>query len=48
MMQTRVEEDSMGPMRVPAEALYGAQTARAAANFPISGWSMPRGFGPRD
>ncbi len=39
---TRVERDSMGEMTVPADALWGAQTARAAANFPISGWAMPR------
>ena len=44
MTETRVESDSMGSMRVPAWALYGAQTARAAENFPISGWHMPRGF----
>jgi fumarate hydratase class II/aspartate ammonia-lyase len=34
---TRVERDTMGEMRVPADALYGAQTARAVENFPISG-----------
>jgi len=44
MDKTRVESDSMGPIEVPAGALYGAQTARAADNFPISGWRMPRGF----
>ena len=44
MSQTRVESDSMGPMQVPAGALYGAQTARAAENFPISGWRLPREF----
>src|SRR5215212_2821528 len=33
----RVERDTMGEMRVPASALYGAQTARAVENFPISG-----------
>ena len=44
MSETRVESDSMGPMQVPAWALYGAQTARAVENFPISGWHMPRGF----
>jgi len=32
----------MGEMRVPEDALYGAQTARAVANFPISGRPMPR------
>ena len=44
MAQTRTETDTMGPMEVPADALYGAQTARAAANFRISGWPMPRAF----
>jgi fumarate hydratase class II len=34
----------MGEMRVPAEALYGAQTARAIENFPISGLRFPRPF----
>ena len=32
----RVESDSMGEMRVPGSAYYGAQTARATENFPIS------------
>ena len=36
-MTTRKERDSLGEMEVPAEALYGAQTARAVVNFPISG-----------
>ena len=44
MAKTRVETDSMGSMAVPAGALYGAQTARAVENFPISGWPMPREF----
>src|SRR5512141_2033091 len=34
---TRVERDTMGEMTVPADALYGAQTARALENFSISG-----------
>ena len=34
----------MGEMRVPAEALYGPQTARAVENFPISGKRLPRSF----
>jgi fumarate hydratase, class II len=34
---TRVERDTMGEVRLPADALYGAQTARAVENFPISG-----------
>lgn len=33
----RVEKDSMGTIDVPEHAYYGAQTARAVANFPISG-----------
>jgi len=37
----RVERDSMGEMRVPAGALYGASTHRAVLNFPISGKPMP-------
>ena len=34
---TRRERDPLGIVEVPADALYGAQTARAVANFPISG-----------
>lgn len=34
---TRIEYDSMGEMEVPSDAYYGAQTARAIENFPISG-----------
>jgi fumarate hydratase class II len=37
----RIERDSMGEVEVPADALWGAQTARAVANFPISGLTMP-------
>jgi fumarate hydratase class II len=33
----RIEKDSLGQVRVPADALYGAQTQRAVENFPISG-----------
>jgi fumarate hydratase class II len=40
----RIEKDSMGEVRVPSEALYGAQTQRAVDNFPISGLRMPRAF----
>jgi fumarate hydratase class II len=40
----RVERDSMGELRVPEQALWGAQTQRAVDNFPISGLLMPRGF----
>ena len=40
----RIETDTMGEMRVPASAYYGAQTARAIENFPISGIRKPRHF----
>jgi fumarate hydratase class II len=40
----REEEDSMGPVRVPADAYYGAQTQRAADNFPVSGLVLPPEF----
>ena len=36
MSDTRIEKDSMGEMSVPADALYGASTARAVDNFPIA------------
>ena len=44
----RIEKDSLGEVKVPADALFGAQTQRAVENFPISGlrpykafiWSM--------
>ena len=41
---TRTERDTMGEMRVPEDALYGAQTARAVENFPISGLRLQRPF----
>jgi fumarate hydratase class II len=44
MLETRTERDSMGEMAVPKDALYGAQTARAVENFPISGIRFPREF----
>jgi fumarate hydratase class II len=44
MSDTRIERDSMGEMTVPATAYYGAQTARAVENFPISGLRFPRPF----
>ena len=40
----RTEHDSMGELKVPADALWGAQTQRAIQNFPISGLAMPRQF----
>ena len=42
--KVRVERDSMGPMEVPADALYGASTMRAVLNFPISDLRFPRSF----
>ena len=41
MSATRMEKDSMGEMPVPADALYGATTARAVANFPIAKRPIP-------
>jgi len=41
---TRVEHDAIGEYAVPANAYYGIDTARAAANFPISGLRLPRPF----
>ncbi len=42
--QYRTERDSMGEMRVPQRAFYGAQTQRAVENFPISDIRFPRSF----
>ena len=36
-MMFRIERDPLGEKEVPADALYGIQTLRAAENFPISG-----------
>ena len=44
MAETRREQDSLGPVEIPSGMLYGPQTARAVANFPISGRAMPRRF----
>ena len=41
-MSTRTESDSMGPIEVPDDALYGAQTERSRQNFKIGGHSFPR------
>src|SRR5580693_3370141 len=38
----RIEKDSMGEVKVPAQAYYGAQTQRAVENFPISGQPLPK------
>ncbi|UCF20069.1 MAG: class II fumarate hydratase [Gemmatimonadota bacterium] len=40
----RIERDTLGEMKVPADALYGAQTQRAVENFPVSGLRFPRRF----
>jgi len=40
----RTEKDSMGEMKVPADAYYGAQTGRAVENFPISDLRFSRRF----
>jgi fumarate hydratase, class II len=40
----RIERDTMGEMRVPADALYGPQTQRAVENFPVSNLRLPRAF----
>ena len=40
-MQFRTERDPLGEFSVPADAYYGIQTARAVANFPISGLRAP-------
>jgi fumarate hydratase, class II len=48
-MKTRAETDSMGPIDVPVDVYYGAQTARSLMNFDIGGEKMPaeivRAFG---
>ncbi|MEW6670716.1 MAG: class II fumarate hydratase [Thermodesulfobacteriota bacterium] len=43
-MGFREEKDSMGTVRVPENAYYGAQTQRAVENFPISGLKFPPKF----
>ncbi len=37
MADFRTEKDSLGEIKVPSDALWGAQTQRAVQNFPISG-----------
>ncbi|GHD43405.1 fumarase, class II [Marinobacter persicus] len=44
MSEFRTEKDSLGEVKVPANALWGAQTQRAVDNFPVSGQPMPVGF----
>src|SRR5437660_12471478 len=42
MTDHRIEKDSMGDVKVPAQAYYGARTQRAVANFPISHMPLPK------
>jgi len=42
MSEFRIEKDSMGEMKVPADAYYASQTQRAVENFPISGITIGR------
>ena len=44
MTDHRIEKDSLGEMKVPKDALWGAQTQRAVENFPISDLRFPRYF----
>ncbi|MGC9008949.1 MAG: class II fumarate hydratase [Halothiobacillaceae bacterium] len=44
MANFRIEKDSMGELKVPSDALWGAQTQRAVDNFHIGGRPMPRAF----
>lgn len=43
-VKARTETDSMGDIAVPEGVYYGAQTARAVTNFPISPYRLPRSF----
>jgi fumarate hydratase, class II len=40
----RVEKDSMGEVKLPSQAYYGAQTQRAVENFSVSGWRLDHEF----
>ena len=44
MTEYRTEKDTMGDVKVPKDAYYGAQTQRAVENFPVSGQGLPRYF----
>jgi len=44
MGESRIEQDTMGPVKVPADVYWGAQTQRAIENFPISGWRFSPEF----
>ena len=40
----RIEKDTLGEVKLPDNAYYGAQTQRAVENFPVSGLKLPRRF----
>ena len=40
MSEFRIEKDTMGEVKVPAQAYYASQTQRAVENFPVSGWPL--------
>ncbi|MCZ4149571.1 fumarate hydratase, partial [Escherichia coli] len=40
-MEYRIERDTLGEMKVPADRLWGAQTQRSKENFPIGNEQMP-------
>src|SRR5687767_1926137 len=44
MADFRIEKDSLGELKVPGDALYGAQTQRAVENFRVSGLKQYRAF----
>ena len=43
-MEYRNEHDTLGEVKVPRDAYYGAQTQRAVENFPVSGLRLPASF----
>ena len=40
----RIEQDTLGKVKLPDDVYYGAQTKRAVDNFPVSGLTLPRNF----
>ena len=44
MSEYRIERDTLGEIKIPQEALWGAQTQRAVENFPISSYTLPWEF----
>ena len=47
MAEFRIERDTMGEVRVPVAARWGAQTQRAVENFPVSGSGLEPAHLPR-